>query len=992
MCSVVATQRPADRDQVRAALRLLVPPEQADRLVVDTGVTGQGLDQLETLARNTTRHLQRAHLTARLPSRRTATRAHLPLAAVSRVAPAGAVSYALYLGLGRDSQRLAAGLDAEPDTIGHELATARQALDPAIGRACFRYRSLIGRTGTHIDRSGDLLAFLAHLPLCADCHTALERSRELDQRLVEEVERTALDLSSLGVSRTRRTGIGSRHRQLAGMVLLAIIGIVVSGWVLSQRRGEEHTPIPLLASSGSGSPLDGWLLYTAAERPVEAVHLGTGERRSLPGFANETWRWPMVSPDQQLVAIYASSAANGPVTLEVKTLSGDLVQHLSWDNANAYRFPTGWLDATTLLLAQAPPYVAGESEESFRRRAASLSQLIGLDVRTGTQRVLFQGNVGSTVPSPDGTMVVILAPYDARWPGQTIELRAVDGDQLGPALVTIDRRLVGDVLWAPDSSRFYASVITDPTLAPAVPGGEPGSAAGFERQAVVAIDRAGAEMVLLTPEPRTSVSLLTVSPDGHQLVYGTVPQPVPPTAALSRYPWRYWRLPVAGGTPTLIGDDLGFALPRQVFWTLDGTTMVVRCSVPINGLFLSTTPTMGTDAPMLIAIGPDWQPRLLGLDVTSMAPVALLPTDALPPSMAPSPTPLDGQATDPVPVTLGEHVLQLTADSSVSADRSHILTWDADLERPIILTADTRQTRRLLAGTTDLTWLDPAPAVVGVTPGPVGGPQRGLTFFGAETDPTSTPWYDYQHVDPARLVTDPDRRYARPTLSIGGGVLAFLVVDAQQQTVSVWLAGWRVPAQPVITLPLPADRRLDALPALVWADKHALVVARPDGWTDGLPQQVVFERIDVTADRIPTVTRLTTIDGRRNDRGVVLTELDLSPDRTQVAYRLRHYREVAVDRGRSDSVHVMSVDDVTRAVEVASGAIGEGMAWTPNGGWLAVGLERRIVLLSSDGRRLEYLTPDEARADDPIWVGEHELWFQMESDSSAGAIWSVEVH
>jgi hypothetical protein len=123
---------------------------------------------------------------------------------------------------------------------------------------------------------------------------------------------------------------------------------------------------------------------------------------------------------------------------------------------------------------------------------------------------------------------------------------------------------------------------------------------------------------------------------------------------------------------------------------------------------------------------------------------------------------------------------------------------------------------------------------------------------------------------------------------------------------------------------------------------------------------------------------------------VMLWEMALSPDGAHVAYRLRHFGERSIDSGRTDILHVAPVADIARPIELARGNPGDGIAWSKDSRWLAAGIRGRIALMSVDGREFSHVTPDGPRADNPVWLSTHEIWFSMDSGDGS-AIWRARI-
>lgn len=119
-----------------------------------------------------------------------------------------------------------------------------------------------------------------------------------------------------------------------------------------------------------------------------------------------------------------------------------------------------------------------------------------------------------------------------------------------------------------------------------------------------------------------------------------------------------------------------------------------------------------------------------------------------------------------------------------------------------------------------------------------------------------------------------------------------------------------------------------------------------------------------------------------------MRELAMSPDRTQLAYRARHYRSYEPDRNLQDTVAIVELDDLTAPIELTGSGVGIGLSWSDDSRWLAIGNSGHIIVAASTGRTVRDVTPDLTNAAHPVWVG-NEVWFSVANQQSP--LWRVVV-
>lgn len=334
----------------------------------------------------------------------------------------------------------------------------------------------------------------------------------------------------------------------------------------------------------------------------------------------------------------------------------------------------------------------------------------------------------------------------------------------------------------------------------------------------------------------------------------------------------------------------------------------------------------------------------------------------------------------------------LISPGTVAINNSHPVLTDGDIGVPLIWDRVNGSARRLASGIEQLRWSGGGRELFGVQRGsPNGRIGSRLVYIPEPMDahagsglPSSVAF------DPALIGGDQGRRYARPLLSPDGNHLAFFVLNPESGIGELWLAGWERPAAPLSRWKLAPDSMLDFELAATWVDRNTLVFAQPASWVDGLPRRVEVMRVVVSNPADPLVERVTSIAASGAERGVVMRDIAVSPDGTDVAWRIRHYKELAANRGRVDSIEIASIHDAEARLEIARANPGDGLSWSPDGAWIAAGLDRRVALLSQDGLVFEYLTPDGTATESPIWVDSDAIWFNMDGDGGL-RVWRVRI-
>lgn len=614
------------------------------------------------------------------------------------------------------------------------------------------------------------------------------------------------------------------------------------------------------------------------------------------------------------------------------------------------------------------------------------NRLVALDVATGDRRVLHQGPLAGASPSPDGTLVLLVEPHEPDWAGLSVELRPLGAGGLGEPIARIDDRFVGAAVWAPDSGRVYLSLISDEELGP--PPGRQWSAQeprSVERVDVAALDRDGRIHRLTAIDVNQYAQMLSVSPDGQRVIYQLLTIPGQAAARLSVSLWETrpdgsQRRAIAADLPgrsTALSDLPGRS---TALWSPDGRTLLLAGLSPFYLVSDPTIPGAGEDGSQsLVAVEPDGTRRVMAASLTGFGgqPIHWLPPEAIPPRPAstPPPAPVAPQPPEPVPgLPAG---LRTGPVDRTRGDGYSVVLWRDDA--PLVWSRGGHPPLRLDPADADLDWFGTDPALLGVVRQPPGRPGTGsrltLTVTGPRvTEATDLQARDTRYFDPAGIGDDPTRRYARPRAAPDGRTTAFFVVDEARGRVALWLVGWDLPAREVAAWPVPAARGGEVPPVAAWVDAGTLVYAAPEAWRDGLPQRVTLHRL--TLDGVETAPLLT-LRAHGAERGIAVTDLAPAPDGAGLAVRVRHYGSGAA----ADSLHLAPARDVTLALEATRGAAAEGLAWSPDGRWLAAALDDRVLLLTADGRRLVSLTAPAAAAEYPLWVARDEVWFTLDDGS-----------
>ncbi len=883
-----------------------------------------------------------------------------------------ALSLALHLGLSLDVASLARLFQLSPDDIGLALQRARQEIDPQHVCPCPSFASQIGRhRDPHLDRS-ERLEFLQHLETCGRCQLALEHARQSDDALLAAVNREQSSLADQVRLRAPRRAVWLGPLLFSGGVALLALIVVALALAGSYRLlHRSDSPVPLLATNRPAPRFSGWLLETSQPGDVDAVNLTTGERRLLvPGEPNYSTSVSL-SPDHTLIALAISEPNNGGrSSLRIYRIDGTFLHEWQFASVAVSNSPLGWLDDQHFMMEQVPQPRGSESSTDFQTRLAKEEQVLSIDVRTGAQRAVLTGAINMVSASPDGKYVAVEGPTT-----DGLEIRPVVDGQFGAPVSTFHGSIILSVVWTPDSRRVvFFSPTTDST-----------DTAG----SIDVVDLKG-NVTSLTDLPaqdqfvpnattsqpgteRVLYSVLSVSPDGRQVVYGEIaPEPV-------EFPLVFWEMPLAGGTRHKLVDSgvfaVGLPIDWQPVWSPDGTTVAATALQP----FYLPHPQQGstlTSVNSYVRLAFDGQGQALGGladEFAGLTPLAWLPADALPSRVATgthTSNPFQIQSA----VKTAQNTSQIMSYSRVSPHGSAVLvfdqTYDYSMETPVVAGPAT-----IAGAPIDASWLPDGSGAIGVIHHMVDGDSTSrIELFGRANVGGGLVPVDF---DPAQLGNGTTATYRMPMLSPDGLHYSFFVVDGGD--VILWTGGYQQPPHVAASWVLPDDRKIDPPLISTWAANDTLLFAEPDSWSGGLPQHVSLRRLTATDNGSSQVDALLTWHPNGNETGITLQEVRRSPDGNQVAFRLRHYTGSNPARDAFDSISVSGSTDLTQSLELARGTSGDGMSWSPDGTQLVAAIKGDLSIMSFDGRDTQQIQTDSGTVSYPIWVSTNEIWYEVDS-------------
>ena len=346
----------------------------------------------------------------------------------------------------------------------------------------------------------------------------------------------------------------------------------------------------------------------------------------------------------------------------------------------------------------------------------------------------------------------------------------------------------------------------------------------------------------------------------------------------------------------------------------------------------------------------------------------------------PDPAQLDRAITFTEPAVVGglPDATRLGINSAASSDAAYLTLDDVSIGTPMVWQIGGSDTQRLRGSLADAIWL---PGTTGLlTVSGVRESSRAASRLSvlAGTNPYAPLAFESLQFDPAGLGDDRTRRYAAPRVSPDGQNTSFFVVNDVGR-VELWIANAVGGVAQVDSWTMPRNRIIE--PALVadWVDVRTLVVVEPRDWSRGIPETAAMRRIVVGDDGSATIDDVIELAGRGVDRGIEITELAISEDATDIAWRTRHYADRSATSGRRDTIHLAPVTDLSRDVELTRGAPGNGLAWSDDSRLLLVAIDRGIAIVDVDDLQVEIISGEDP-SEYPLWVGSNEVWYSANQD------------
>ena len=951
-----------DLQRLRATLRLVFSGEQADALA--SRLTPGEHDAARALA-PVVQPARLSYATARWfsPLRRRANPSATPIHPRLGLGATPALMLALHLGLDLDVDVLARLFGQDASDVGGLLERARSAVDRT---HVAPHPDFINGIGRYRDPSSDRLEhfnLLQHLESCGRCQLALEHARSTDEEILDAVDQAERELPDVAPATTGGRAVWLGPALLWGGIAVLVLLLVAAG-VVGFRRflAGNRTPVPLMAPSNSTVQTNGWLLEWSNRGNVEAINLQNGIHHLLIHAESSSTSMVALSPNQQHIAEMFDNASQIASALRVYSLDGAKQQEWTGLETSGEYDMDGWLDNSNVLVSFYPSRQSNEDINAYHARLLKEATLVTFNVDSGQKHVLLQERADVAYAAPDGRHVAVERIADDGT--ITLELRPVDGDHLGDPVASVEHAAMGrtgsPILWTPDSQRVIFWARSNP--------------APVTNETPINVMTLDGKVTPIYQAPANAFgSLLRVSPDGQRIIYAEG------VTGTTSAPWSYWSISLNGGTPVKLMDggdianvDAGrtwsdvvyigdgadahlaltslqpFYLPNPQPGSIqNGVTSYVRLMVDAKGQPL---------APLLDQFTPD---NLL----------AWLPESALAPTSAQAAGNGGAFRLEQQPLELTS---PLTADSQVSPDGSKVLVYDSQKQFSMAISLDDPASTPQLAGApNDPSWLPDSSAVIGVQHhGGGGGTTSRIAIYGdigfgnqALTD-----------FDPAQLGDSTSASYRYPMLSPNGLRYSFFVVDGN--SVALWAGSYGVPARAISRWNLADHPNVDLNLVATWAGNDTLLFTEPNDWVKGFPRQVTLMRVTVGDDGLTGLGPLLKWKARGGEKGVLVRDLRLSPDGSQLAIRLRRLTGTNLTTDRFDSISIASSRDVNDQVEVARGLAGEGMSWSPDGSQIAAFADSQLEIASAAGKRVQTLDTGNVSYAYPIWVHPNEIWLQ----------------
>ena len=960
MSPTLSAQSRDDLLRLRASLRLCFPPEEADRLAtraaLDAADPVRALAPIVRMARlryTTNRWLS-------VVSRRRTHREDRPSLHPRLGLPAdSALILAIHLGLGLDLATLVRLFHKSAADVAIAVQRARQTLDPEHAAPCPDSVAAIGRYRFPPDNRVARLELLQHLEGCHHCQCALNRARKTDEQLLVAINQAHAGLPDAPGSTASERPLWLGPALLwSGVGLLALVFVIAVGIGSHRLLDKPHVPVSLVAARTASSPISGWLLEASPAGSLGAINLATGRRRLLIPAAPDATSSMMLSPDYRRVAVLEHASATSPHTsVRIYQIDGTLLHEWSLSSESTDEPVLGWLDANLLLLTRASRPTPSETSDHYRARLPTIAQLLTLNVETGTQKVILDGQVNAAYVSPDGRFVAM--DRTVRAGDFTLEIRSVTAGKLGRPIATFDQS-VYSVFWTRDNAGVAFLV------PPASPSGTDG--------AVDFLALTGRLTTLVQLTASSDPALLGVAPDGQAVIYASN------SGSVGVHAWDYWEVSAKGDAPKQLAADSASIAPGSLVWSPDGTWFALSGAQPV----VLANPQQGsaqTSVTTYVIRGFTAQGDSVGAvfsEFTDRPPLAWLPEDAVAEAGPPQSAAGGSFHGEGVAKDIGVKP-QLTKNSRVSPDGTKALIYDATYDFSMAAPIAGGGPTGIAGAPIDPSWLPDSTGAIAVEHHTVnGGTISRIAIYGQANVGGGLAPVDF---DPAQLGNGSTATYHAPMLAPNGLRYSFFVVDGPR--IALWIGGSGLPPRVVEQWSLSIGAKIAPSLIALWVDNDTLIFTEPADWSDGLPQRALLRRVTLATGESRQVDTLLTWHPNGNETGIVLQELRLSSDQSHIAFRLRHYTGTNIGSDRFDSISVAQRRNLIQSIEIARGSSGDGMSWSPAGGELVAAIKDGLQVMSRDGSKVQTVDTGSGVASYPLWVSPNEIWYESGTGNAA---------
>ncbi len=951
-----------DVDRVRATLRLCVDPGQADRLTA--------LLQTDTVDPASLAPVMRAALvlfeSARWRERTRRGVAARPILGPRRgLSGSAALALTFHLGLAMTCADLAMITGRTRERVGDDLTKARRVIAPQMAAPCQEFASLIGRQRDPVAERDEALSLMLHLGQCDRCRQALDRARDVDERVFKEFGAVRATLQPFATGRKRLDRLLLHPaRFIAAAALfgaLILIGVVAGARAL---RAAPQPAQPLMVAAAASDAGGGWLLESTDSGDVAALNVSTGAWRVLIAAPQSAVAQDLISPDQRRIARFTTSSDTGrPDRLQIFNLDGSVAHEWSLANPERVLIPLAWLNDTTMIVGYIPTSAFSTSFQLFTEQTDQQGSVVLFNVDSGSEQTIFNRGARSAVPSPDGRFIAI-SRYSIRLAG-SVELRPFDGKTLGPAVGTFDDGGL-PIFWSPDSMRvfFTQSHPLESTPVPPDLGDRGLSGQPADSYSIASMSLDGRTNSVIDFAAGEIANLAGLSPDGRHLIYVRGPSPSNGTDR------AIWQSTIDGQDPVRIASATAGVHGESVVWSPSGD-MFLTSAEPFYLFQAEGIPqSIGPSSYVTLMLDPSGRPVKALMDQLAGPALLGFASDLPDPAVSGSAGPADANFTAAQPVPgLSAH-LSLTSGSRIGPGGDQLLVYDR--------VANLTDTLRLTGGSSlapagggyDPASLPDGSGIIGVNQYTL---QQGSRSRIAIYEPGFVSSDGPLEFDPANLGDASALSYRLPEMSPDGLRCSFFVVDDQK--VSLWIAGRNDPATSVLSWQIPGNARFDVPLVSEWVSNDTLIVTVPEEWTGGYPLRATLERLRVPLNGQVQIDPLATWHVHGAEQGISIAEIAMSPDRTSLAARVRHFTGTDAIRDRFDSIDVHTTSNLASSLEVARGKAGDGLSWEPDGAELVAALDGQIVVTSATGSKMQRPPVGPSQASFPVWVRPNEIWF-----------------